>query len=465
MNHFFDVRKIKNTLGFTLSSFFCLTTFVFCQNTPTGQFYLLERSVRQEAMGGAFAALSDDQEGIFGNPAGLALRSGGFSSYFLMPANDGDISFNSFGLNLWEYGRATTAISASYASVGMPSYDVVGRSIGNASETDFSARFAHSWWSDSGSLGLASKYLRNTLSAKHQEIVIRNFALDVGGMWNVGDKTSRFGFAIQNLSLSKSDDQFDLPAVYSAGMSWGLMGGILAADYHWQKNQPSSIHVGMEWRILSFALRGGYLSWVDSSTKRVFEPSAGVGIALSNFTFDAAYSGFGGSSFNPITRMSISWSIGPRGLNGSIKRTQTPHNRKSRIIVANFNSNVISKDDALQVRNAFETNLIKSDMFTLLARAPNILSTIKSEIDFQKSDMVDKKTVVRAGKRLGAEMAFTGLIYKPQNTYELVVELTEIYTSEIIGVYKVNGLTLTELYDATKYIVDAFSSVGINEHK
>ena len=108
-----------------------LSSTAWAERTPAGQFFLLERGVRQEGMAGAWAALSDDVGGAFSNPAGLAWleQSAVFAGGFYRPLDDGKLAFGSLGfIRRTGLGTAYGIAASSFHNV-VQDYDSLGNPV------------------------------------------------------------------------------------------------------------------------------------------------------------------------------------------------------------------------------------------------------------------------------------------------------------------------------------------------
>jgi hypothetical protein len=213
-----------------------------------------EPSARARAMGGAYAAVSDDAGGIFYNPAGIGLgvnnAQAGFSNLYNM-----------------EFSQLKT-VAAIYTlpeklgtvGIGVQNFDVSFEDTNLIGEGTYT--FAHSitLLNDIHSHIL----LGYTASLYHLQMLGYGsesaFGFGIGGLAVLHQRT-KIGFFATNLNspdMGKSDDE-KLPKRLDAGISYTPYEGVTTSiDLKQDFSQATEIHGGVEARLFPmFALRVG----------------------------------------------------------------------------------------------------------------------------------------------------------------------------------------------------------------
>ncbi|OGR85260.1 MAG: hypothetical protein A2901_01650 [Elusimicrobia bacterium RIFCSPLOWO2_01_FULL_54_10] len=279
--------------------------------TSGAAFLKVGAGARPTAMGGAYAAVSDDVNAIYWNPAGLsALR--GKNEFVAMRAEmfeDVKYNFFAFAHPMGAYG--TVAIGLSNMNIG----DIEKRTADtDAADSTFSSNdsaYTLAYGNDLNDnlhLGLAAKVVRQTLS----DTSANAFAADFGALYKFSDSPLSLGLAVQNIGSKQKfrNDSDPLPltikagTAYRIGENWGMSGvstedrkaGILMAlDLHAPRDNDPSGRAGFEFvhgwsENAASAVRAGY----DTGRKRQIEGmgsgvAAGAGITYKFFTFDFAW--------------------------------------------------------------------------------------------------------------------------------------------------------------------------------
>ncbi len=79
-------------------------------------------------------------------------------------------------------------------------------------------------------------------------------------------------------------------------------------------------------------------------------------------------------------------------------------------------------------------SLSKNKIFKMVERKD--LQSILGEMEFQSSDLVDSKSVVKLGEFTGAKMLLIGNIYPGKKNYEIFLKLVRVKTAEILAITK-----------------------------
>lgn len=292
----------------------------YSQNTF--EFLRLDGSARAASLGGSFVSNNDDADVIFYNPAGIQLLEGNPASFsFVKHLMDINLASLSYSTEYEGIGRFGAAIK--YINYGtFDGYDEVGAStkefgvnemalvIGYANVLDYNfcyganIKFIYSGIEDRSSTGMA---------------------VDLGLHYSIPDKNWYFGFAVLNLGSQLSSyysTKEDLPLDIVIGVSKSLenLPVRLSVDFH-KLNQDRddfverfrAFTVGAEFTLSKvMKLRFGY----DNERRKDFKIgttagiagfNVGLGVRISDYQFDYAYSALG--SVGGLHRIGISTSL------------------------------------------------------------------------------------------------------------------------------------------------------------
>jgi len=292
----------------------------YSQNTF--EFLRLDGSARAASLGGSFVSNNDDADVIFYNPAGIQLLEGNPASFsFVKHLMDINLASLSYSTEYEGIGRFGAAIK--YINYGtFDGYDEFGAStkefgvnemalvIGYANVLDYNfyyganIKFIYSGIEDRSSTGMA---------------------VDLGLHYSIPDKNWYFGFAVLNLGSQLSSyysTKEDLPLDIVIGVSKSLenLPVRLSVDFH-KLNQDRddfverfrAFTVGAEFTLSKvMKLRFGY----DNERRKDFKIgttagtagfNVGLGVRISDYQFDYAYSALG--SVGGLHRIGISTSL------------------------------------------------------------------------------------------------------------------------------------------------------------
>lgn len=292
----------------------------YSQNTF--EFLRLDGSARAASLGGSFVSNNDDADVIFYNPAGIQLLEGNPASFsFVKHLMDINLASLSYSTEYEGIGRFGAAIK--YINYGtFDGYDEFGAStkefgvnemalvIGYANVLDYNfyyganIKFIYSGIEDRSSTGMA---------------------VDLGLHYSIPDKNWYFGFAVLNLGSQLSSyysTKEDLPLDIVIGVSKSLenLPVKLSVDFH-KLNQDRddfverfrAFTVGAEFTLSKvMKLRFGY----DNERRKDFKIgttagiagfNVGLGVRISDYQFDYAYSALG--SVGGLHRIGISTSL------------------------------------------------------------------------------------------------------------------------------------------------------------
>ncbi|MCF7919167.1 MAG: hypothetical protein K9N06_04575 [Candidatus Cloacimonetes bacterium] len=244
-----------------------------------------EPSPRARAMGGAFYTISDDQLGVFYNPAGVALAGSGISvSYCKIFNNDFQV------LNALGFSYELPRNFGSFA-LGLEAMDVDYLDVNLMSEKIYNISHAFILISDTDSelyLGYSGNFYSLSLDTFGSESAL---GLNLGAL-AIFKQRVRLGFTVNNLNnpaFGKDQSEY-LAQKMTAGLAYEPFPVLLAALELEKKsgrsgaeNGKTEIHGGIEFKAHDMLmLRTGVRNDPDSF-------SFGAGFKLSEFTLDYAY--------------------------------------------------------------------------------------------------------------------------------------------------------------------------------
>lgn len=281
------------------------------QGATALDFLSLDAAPRPAALGGAYAALSDDADGLLYNPAGLSFLPGGQASvahsnhlsgiaqdYLALAFHGGDGERINDGEGTWlgdgagagvyvntlNFGGIQRTTLSNQTGSGLDSFGVRDWALG----AGYARRVGRPWLG----AGVAVKYLREAID----NTVAQTAALDLGLRADLQpplDVPVAVGASIQNLGRDPKyrTSREPLPAAVRVGAAW-LPGTsvTLAADLVQVRQGALTPHAGLEWRALEYgALRLGYDGKNDAG------PGVTVGASLTwkSVRFDYAFIPYG----------------------------------------------------------------------------------------------------------------------------------------------------------------------------
>jgi Type IX secretion system protein PorV len=225
--------------------------------TSSAPFLELEQGARPIGMGGAYAAVADDADSIWWNPAGLAHAGREVTIddvQYIQNINSQYIA----GCAPLPNGMGTLGASFTYFTVpGIQGYNSSGAPTGNLADYAYAVSVAYGVsLTKELSIGANLKGLGETLDTTNAS----GFAADVGAQYRVGAFGA--GFSAQNLgpSLKVGSVSSPLPEDLRGGVFYAPLSSLtLALDDEFPRDQDSVIHIGGEWQIVPvFGIRLGY---------------------------------------------------------------------------------------------------------------------------------------------------------------------------------------------------------------
>ena len=290
---------------------------VFSVNGPTEKYELLDIGVgsRPFGMGGTFAAIADDANAVYWNPAGLGMLknrefTGMYSQFFnyeyLAYVNPIE-SFGTFGISgyYYQYLEKPENFSDIWDTALMLSY---GKAVNNNTSVGFSAKFLNKTLYEKNDPSNIYNSAISTISRS-------GFCMDVGVLYKISEELY-LAAVVQNLSASvfmstdavKDEPWKAQPLNYRIGASLKLFDDIvtLGFDLNLPEGSENFVCFGGEYWILDWvALRMGYNSREGQNQGIHF----GVGIGNENIHLDWILVPFKGME-ERINRISLSWRFG-----------------------------------------------------------------------------------------------------------------------------------------------------------
>ncbi|HCY74527.1 MAG TPA: hypothetical protein DHV28_01280 [Ignavibacteriales bacterium] len=305
--------------------FLSLTLIIFCSSTfsqNTFDFLRLDGSARAGALGGSFVSNNDDADVIFYNPAGMDLLDGNPASFsfvkHLMDINLASLSYSTEFENIGRFGAAIKYIN--YGN--FEGADEFGTKTTEFSAGEFAFVLGYAnQLDDDFYYGANVKFIYSGIETRSSTAM----AVDLGLHYAIPDKNWNFGFAVLNLGgqLTKYyNTTEDLPLDVVVGLSKKLenLPLRLSVDFH-KLNQKrddfvqrfKAFTVGAEFTLSKvMKLRLGYdnerrSEFKIGTTAGIAGFNAGLGIKVSDYQFDYAYSSLG--SVGGLHRVGVSTSL------------------------------------------------------------------------------------------------------------------------------------------------------------
>ena len=300
-------------------------------------FLKLGAGARALGMGGAFAGVSGDPYAIYWNPAGLSVLDDqkhislfhndyfqGLSQQYLLyttPAAGTKLPLLGtmrggawgFGLDYFSVPKDLERRSGLNEADPLNPISPVEGKFG-AYDLAFTAAYG---WKPSPGLGLGAglKVIRQSIDDKAGS----SLALDLGLLrafaWRGGEYTA--GFSAQNIGpgIKFADKRYGLPLVFRAGLSRRFLedGALFSLEADRPVDNYLSLAFGAEYPVTNrLALRAGYRYRQHGNELGPWTGlSAGAGIAFDRFSFDYAFTPFGG--LGNAHRFSLSVKFGGEG--------------------------------------------------------------------------------------------------------------------------------------------------------
>ncbi len=279
----------------------------FSQNS-TYDFLNVDTSPRASALGGAFVSNNDDPNVIFYNPSGLSLLHGTpISISYVKHLLDINLASISFSTDLKSIGRIGAGIQyVNYGTFDEATTD--GQKIGTFSANEAALTLGYSNNLDTNFYyGANLKLIYSDIASVSSSAL----AFDLGLHYAFPDDNFDIGFAILNVgtqlkSYYTTKENLPLDVVFGISKSLQHLPLKLSLDFH-DLNQKrdnfistfKSFAVGAEFTLSkALKLRFGYNNQERqdlsiASTPGIAGFNIGVGLRISTYYFDYAYSSFG----------------------------------------------------------------------------------------------------------------------------------------------------------------------------
>ncbi len=289
--------------------------------TTSAEFLLLAPTARGSALGGSFAALTNDVSSVYYNPAGLSqLEHSGFEASEMNYIADTKYSFAAIGFPFSGGSKALGVNVSNFGFSNQPVYtvqDPTGSSgeVYSVSETEVGLTYSQQF-SDRFSAGATAKYISDQLG----ETSGHAFALDFGTSFHamIGGRAIRASFVIQNLGTTISHSgqalqalvvrqpptgqqtvpqeparatlntkDWPLPIMFRVGLSYDLVEASagrfsLLGEFTQPNNSQPGFNFGGEYQLglgtsgFSVAARGSMTYFPDEATAKSVLASQGV---------------------------------------------------------------------------------------------------------------------------------------------------------------------------------------------
>jgi hypothetical protein len=288
--------------------------------TSGGTILNIPVGARAIAMGEAFTAQADDVSSLYWNPAGIAILNQSQASFMYNQFLQDQTYHNVAVATPLENGGVGGSLS--YLSFGrIRGFDENDNATGDVSAYSTVATLGGGMLMGPLSLGANLKGVQ----AKLADVSANGYAADLGGIWTfqreVYGGTMRVGATLRNVGsgLKFIDQRDPFPRQWRLGVAAvQMLDRRLNAsfDFGQEREIKPAMYTGFEyWVIPMVALRAGYAgTHQEGSGLR-----AGLGLRIHDFSFDYAYSGYGGLGMSHRYELSIRF--------GAIRPTLTPEER------------------------------------------------------------------------------------------------------------------------------------------
>jgi len=282
-----------------ISSLLALSPSQITAATTDFEFLNQEFAARGSGLGGAFSALANDSSAAYWNPAGLASlkRSDLCLTHSQLPQ---DSLLEAAYLALPMGWLGSYGLGFFYRSYGeFEQRDEFGALLPDKlspRSLAFSLSYAHTIRRKI-SLGYSFKVASEKLAYKSRSFLGGDFGLLTRPFHLLGAgkplSLLKLGLTARNIGSASSD--YPAPLLVGVGLSYQLAASkslylFPALDYHWRKNFPKNLRLGMEAYIQPHLfLRAGYA--MDESSEGGL--AAGMGVAYSGLRLDYAYNDHG----------------------------------------------------------------------------------------------------------------------------------------------------------------------------
>ena len=299
------------------------------------------------------------------------------------------------------------------------------------------------------SLGLNTKILRSTLV---EEFTATSVAFDGGALFDIGNFA--FGVAIQNLGpgLEYEKKASPLPTTLRSGLAlkWGGITG--SFDIIKQNDNKFKKNIGMECRIASLAIRGGYKIGYDLE-----KWSIGAGIKFEELLrLDYGFNMM--SDFSPIHHISLTTHFGkkvPKPAEIAEKPELPPKEPAVKIVAAVTGfKNVTGQKEydwlSLGISELMSTFLSKIGGIKLVERAA--LNKVFEEYKLALTGVISEETAPQIGRLVGATNIIIGSYQMIGKEITINARMMKTETGEILRAGMASG-KLTEVNSLVEVLV------------
>ncbi|MBN1622370.1 MAG: PorV/PorQ family protein [Endomicrobiales bacterium] len=260
-------------------------TFAASKGTSGAQFLKIIAAPRPAAMGGAYAAMSDDVNSIVFNPSGLAFLK---KKEAVLVQNSWiqDISnqYLAFGMpteNMGTFGLSVIMLSIT----DIDHRDNLANDLGSYDARDMAVSLAYArCLNEQWGVGLNAKIIQSKIEDESASA----FAVDIGGLYKVSERVD-LGLVIQNLGtevkfISEGDP---LPMTVRLGGGYTPINDLLLGlDVVYPNDSDIYASIGGEYNLkviekFEFPIRAGYRSGME--TGGLSGLNAGLGVLYNNF--------------------------------------------------------------------------------------------------------------------------------------------------------------------------------------
>lgn len=270
---------------------------------PTSAAFLkIPVGARAVAMGGAYTALAEGADALYWNPAGVASLSGK-----QLGTTHAEL-FAGMRYDFLGYVQPTSVGSIGTSMALLSQGGIEGRGENReptggfgASDAAFSLAYGRNLSRIPARVGLSVKYLESRIGAD----AARSYALDLGTLYRLPAQAPlSLGLAARNIGpgMRFQSERFPSPLTLAAGLAYRLPAGLaLAVDVqHKPYEGKTALGIGTEYAVLSaLSVRAGYSGLgarsegSSSALSGVQGLGAGLGIRISRYQFDYAFTPFG----------------------------------------------------------------------------------------------------------------------------------------------------------------------------
>ena len=311
---------MKRVLSITFFLFAVFSNVIFSQNVY--EFLRLDMSPRAAALAGSFVANTDDANVMFYNPAGIgSLKDQPVSFSFVKHLLDINSASLSYSRNFEKIGRF--AVGVQYINYGnFTQADEFGNKTGEFGAGDFAFTLGYSNILDKNFYyGVNVKFIYSSIASFSSSA----YAFDIGLQYKIPEAKWTIGFSVLNMGSQFSSfgtNKEDLPLDMRLGFSKTLAHLPLTLYFSFNKLSAAYNTLGERFNQFTFggeiavskhlSFRLGYDNEKRSelkvgSTAGFGGFNLGLGINISNYRFDYAYSSLG--SIGSLHRLGISTAL------------------------------------------------------------------------------------------------------------------------------------------------------------